>query len=213
PVAGLQVAAGRRAAQARSDTARVVAEQSGTAVSRIAAGAAAAAEPTQQLQGRVAGVTMDVADAGTGQQCFRIESDDPETTWGPVRLPLVVALRGTGSSGVARVTGGTGGETIDAPWRRTAGDTLHLELRRIGYSGAIDLAGGDTVREGTMRSAPAAMQPGQVVTSATGGPASNARRRAAPATRAAATPAAAKASAARSAAAGVAVTARPVRCP
>jgi hypothetical protein len=111
--------------------------------------------------------------AYTAAECYRVESAASGATWGPVPLPFVVALQPTTSTvergGAVIIDPGTGSRSeATARWSRRAGDTLQLDLRRIGFTGQLVLAAGEEARKGTMRSAQSALElsPG-VVTGAT----------------------------------------------
>ena len=154
PAAPLRVATARRSVQARRDT-TVVADRAAVNEGRAVLGSVVPLEraPVTVLRGRAAAASAAPERAaplsGGGGECLRIESATPGTRWGGAMLPLVVALGSGGSSGVARVLGAASADTLQARWQRTEGDSLRL----AGNAGTIDLAAGDGVRPGTMRSA------------------------------------------------------------
>ena len=147
-VAPLKVAEGRAAETLARTSRAAVADQSGVAapvpVMKEPAVAAAAAKP--MVSARAAGAL----------ECYRLESPVAGAVWGGVPLPAIVQITPSvddsarGPASVASVNSRS--DVTRAAWRRLAGDSLQLDLRRIGYAGRIVLGGDDSARQGTMRS-------------------------------------------------------------
>jgi hypothetical protein len=84
--------------------------------------------------------------------CLRVETTDSrEASWGPVSLPVILAFDSAGR--MARVLEGNGKATDGFTVARSAtSDSLVLGLRRIGYTGTMELGAGTDARVGTLRS-------------------------------------------------------------
>ena len=166
--ASTRVAAGRAAVQAQRESA------AGTSPDRLAANAPAAAKDAARDEAVVAARRADrAATPAIGAmampaparaipqararvvtpmlECYRVESaNGTAATWGPVPLPLVVALE---SSGQARVLTPAGQSTdATASVTRAGGDSLFFRLQRTGYEGTLALGAAGESRAGVMRS-------------------------------------------------------------
>jgi hypothetical protein len=189
--APMQVAAARRSLQVRSDTTAAVADNvairgMSSRSGRLAAGASVDAA---SLAGRPADVNV----ATLPGQCLRVESGSAGARWGMVPLPFIVVLGGTDvDHGTARIMSESAPESATmATWRRQNADSVHIELRRLGYTGMMQLAVAGNVRGGVMRSAPSGTELNEVVVTGAG----DVRGQAAPATATATAPATAPATA------------------
>jgi hypothetical protein len=100
------------------------------------------------------------------RQCLRVESaTGAAATWGPVSLPLVLALDAPSTSPLARVITPEGASTDTyATWQRGNSDSLQFALRRLGYTGTLVLGEPGDVRAGVMRSSTAFTRLEEVVT-------------------------------------------------
>jgi hypothetical protein len=102
--------------------------------------------------------------ASPGPECYRVESANGiAAAWGPVALPLVVAIDAGGRA--ARVLTPAGQPTeANASVTRAGADSLLLRLRRMGYEGTLALGAPGDARAGVMRSRQSQLQLGSVVT-------------------------------------------------
>ncbi len=160
----------------------------------------------------------------TGTRCYRVESANATpAAWGPVALPLVIAV--DSGSNLAHVYTAAGERTeVQARVTRAGGDSLLFALRRLGYEGTLALGSPSEVRAGVMRSRSAVMELGESVVTAADAredkPAASARSaKAAPGKAATPSPSASGVAAATEtrsavrAAPAVPVVASRVRCP
>jgi hypothetical protein len=174
-----RVAGGRAAVRAMRETGAPPPDQSRTAQTpvaneplapQVAAANAPASRPEPGVMaGKVARTVPAVGALATAAECYRVESATPGSAWGPVALPFVVALQPANSPaerGGATIVAPQSSNTasVSAVWSRRAGDTLQLDLRRIGYSGQLVLGAGEEARRGTMRSGQIGGQLSAVVT-------------------------------------------------
>ncbi len=140
PNASEAVAAGKASAMALRDTAEPGADKLRARVRAPAAAFAGGASAPASL-------------AVPAPQCLRITSLEAKG-WPMGEMPFVVRLEGAGVSGVegeARILEAAG---VRATWHRAGGDSVHVELRRAGDTGAISLApaGDRATRTGIARS-------------------------------------------------------------
>ena len=185
PLAGEQVAAGRAAAQAQRDTTASVADL--LRVTGKVGGvprpqpAVTAAEPAIRREGAFderkvaaeaqspsAGMAANVVGAGA-KQCFRIESTEPNATWGDQRLPVILVVDSgppVGRRDATVLTASGGATQMRATWTRSANDSVSIALRRIGMTGAIALGPDAGVRTGVATSGAAPSQPSAAPTPA-----------------------------------------------
>lgn len=163
-----RVAAARGAAESRRDStvgadlarvARLPAAKSAPTEEVIAA-AKVADQAVRAFGARIAGGVAAGAANVEATQCFRVESaSGTAATWGPVALPLVIALDAPASRSLARVLTAAGAETgTGAVWKRAPNDSLLFTLRRIGFSGSLVLGEPGPVRAGVMRSSQSMMR-------------------------------------------------------
>jgi hypothetical protein len=166
-LAGLQVAAGRRAVQServaiageREDKARVGGYAAATPPPAAEVlDAAKSADMTLRAKVTTAPSVASSSTVGGARSCYVVESPTAGGNWGGEALPLLVvvdsaARTGAGTAPVFTVAGVR--TPLQARWIRVGRDSLSLSLRRIGYSGTIslgaELAGG---RAGVARSGP-----------------------------------------------------------
>ena len=185
--AGTRVAAGRAAAALERETASVAADRAragapggpgslapGASPDAMAATAAASAPgvggaATGQAQARVAvaGASPTRLDADAAG-CLVIESARRNSAWGPAPFPLVIATGAPGAMEQGRpvLVHPTGSALGAQAIVRQEGDSLKLDLRRIGYYGTIALGpeiGPSRGRMGIARSAAATSQLESVV--------------------------------------------------
>jgi hypothetical protein len=171
PLAGEQVAAGRAAAQAQRDTAASVADRSRVtgkiagvprpeAVAPTAApairreGAFDERKVAAEAQSPSAGMAANALGAGA-KQCFRIESTEPNATWGDQRLPVILVVDSgppVGRRDASVLTASGGATSMRATWTRSSNDSVSIALRRIGMTGAIALGPDAGVRTGVATS-------------------------------------------------------------
>jgi hypothetical protein len=177
--AGERVAVGRRAVQALRETtliggadrSRVARPPSVAGVQNTDAltGAVAATEVSGGLrQGRAADMAAP-PNIASAKECFRLESTTPGATWGGEPFPLIVVVEAGGASAprAATVLSVTGAPTsARATFARTPADSVHLTLRRLGYSGMIALGPDVGGRAGMARSAPSTLNLEGAVTTA-----------------------------------------------
>jgi hypothetical protein len=172
-----RVAAGRAAMRAMLDSSAPIADQSRTAMApagaanalmtkrAVAAATKADSSATAQSSGARLNevVITGTADARLREtECFRVEGVAPGATWGPVALPMVVALnRSGGEQSVgygdsARILDPASGTDRKVPvtWTRRSADSVELDLGRTKYRGTLELAGTGDLRGGSMRSEP-----------------------------------------------------------
>jgi anti-sigma factor RsiW len=177
-----RVAVGRSVVQAQRDSAAgLFADQSAARREAREPSRKTAADPTIAAAIRAdvvasppAGVAAGSAPAALGRvrtpsagpECYRVESaNGVAAAWGPVSLPLVVALDAAGQS--ARLLTVAGQPTqATATIARAGEDSLLLRLRRIGYEGSLALGAAGDARAGVMRSRPLTVQLESVVTAA-----------------------------------------------
>jgi hypothetical protein len=174
--APMRVAVGRATMQAQRDS------TAGTAPDQLSTGrfsGRVAAEPMVSAAKRadsvasppmatIAASASSVAQArqsvSSGQECYRVESANGTTAvWGPVALPLVIAVS-TGP--LARVLTPAGQLTEASASIVRTDDSLVFRLRRIGYQGTLALGAAGETRAGVMRSQPVQGQLESVVTTA-----------------------------------------------
>jgi hypothetical protein len=162
-----RVAVGRSAVRAQRDSA------AGTAPDQLSAGRAAGravGEPTVAAARRADSIasppagTMAASAPGAdrvqargappGPECYRVESaNGTAAAWGPVTLPLVVAVDALGHT--ARVLTLAGQPTdANASVTRSGEDSLLFRLRRSGFAGTLALGAAGAARAGVMRSRP-----------------------------------------------------------
>jgi hypothetical protein len=160
--AGTRVALGRRADQAERELRSDVPDRArvGAAAARGATGSAVAAASADAV-GQVSGVSVaNMAPrslVGVANICYRLESSDPNATWGSERLPLIVSTDSAARLGqtMVAVLDAAGRPTpIRARWTRGGADSLLLRLNRIGFSGAIALGPDLGARTGVATSGP-----------------------------------------------------------
>ena len=98
-------------------------------------------------------------------QCYRVESaNGSAATWGPVALPIVLALDAPATRPSVRVLTADGKDTdARATFERRGNDSLLFSLRRIGYTGSLVVGTTGDVRAGVMRSAPSTLALSEVV--------------------------------------------------
>ena len=143
---------------ARADRTRVGDAPNALAVRELSAARAADSVARSALSGRAPGVAGSIA-AG---ECYRLESTASSAAWGPVSLPLIIAVDSAGHG--ARVLTATGAETqARAALSYDGLDSAVFLLRRIGYAGALTLSATGANRIGTMRSNTETMQLSEVV--------------------------------------------------
>jgi anti-sigma factor RsiW len=154
----LRVAAGRNAVRAQRDT--TVGADLARVAPAPASGAVAFTAPV--IAGKAATPAVEAT------QCLRVETaTGSAATWGPVSLPLVIALDAPATSSVARVLTADGADThTRASWRRGENDSLLFTLRRLGYAGSLALGQPGDVRAGVMRSRQSSAQLSELVTTA-----------------------------------------------
>jgi hypothetical protein len=171
-----RVAAGRAAMRAMLDSSAPIADQSRTATaggSAVAAKQAIAAAAKAESAGTAQSLSArlnEVVTTASGDarlretECFRVESVAPGATWGPVALPIVVALNRSGGGGQpvgyaesARILDPASGADRGVPitWTRRTADSVELDLVRTSYRGTLELGGTGDLRGGSMRSEPA----------------------------------------------------------
>lgn len=115
------------------------------------------------LDARAPGVLGGAITAG---ECYRVDGASG-AMWGPVSLPLIVAVDSSGRG--ARILGADGAETnARAALSYAEGDSIVLRLRRIGYDGTMTLGGIGSGPTGTMRSNTLSANLSQTVVTATG---------------------------------------------
>ena len=115
------------------------------------------------LDARAPGVPGGAITAG---ECYRVDGASG-AMWGPVSLPLIVAVDSSGLG--ARILRADGAETnARAALSYADGDSIVLRLRRIGYDGTMTLGGIGTSRTGTMRSNTLSAKLSQTVVTAAG---------------------------------------------
>jgi hypothetical protein len=184
--ASLRVAVGRATMKAQADSVAVVAPDQ--LVGRVQApvmargataqSVAAAVRADSVARGPVGPVAANAAPMPTvagahvlmvppPRECYRVESANGEAaTWGPVSLPIVVAM--DSSRRRARVLTVAGQDVgAFATVTRAGADSLVFQLHRIGYEGTLALGAPGDARAGVMRSRPSELQLGAVVTTAT----------------------------------------------
>ena len=178
-LAGLRVAAGRRAVQGervaiaaeRADKARVGGYVAATPPPAAEAlDAAKSADMALRAKEVTAPAVASSRSLGGARSCYLLESPAAGGSWGGEALPLLVvadsaARAGAGAAPVFTVAGAR--TPLQARWVRVGRDSLSLSLRRIGYSGTIslgaELAGG---RSGVARSGPQTARLEEVVAGA-----------------------------------------------
>jgi hypothetical protein len=177
PTATTRVAAAKASIQAQRDSSGAPADRArvqlrgaqSVAAERVnsaanAAEAAGAQALERRFAGDVAGFAISQSPAG---QCYRIESSTPQAQWASVPLPFLIAFDTAGTS--ARILTPTGGETdARATWAKTGPDSLVLRLRRIGYSGSLELSAIGDAKTGVMRSSQLNVQLSDVGTTGIG---------------------------------------------
>ena len=238
-LAGVDTTASNRVAVARREV-QAAREQRADLADRARVGGAVPAAPTVAagaVLGKSArdeastpnistsGMVAQRSTVGVARQCYRIESSDPGASWGGQSLPLVVSSDSAARSGLTpvRVLDAAGRPTsISAQFIRGTGDSLTLRLRRLGYTGTIELGPDVGGRVGLAFSEPATAQLEQVVVTGQGTEDRNAPAASRAARKATGAGAAAAASAAPTAppapaqpsrGAGSRVTMRAVSCP
>lgn len=178
--AGTRVAAARTFAKAQRETtvnadlARVAQAPAARAFQPVPSTPAgqtiAAAKAAESVAGVAGGVSRGAAPARTAAgfeapQCYRVESaSGAAATWGPVALPMVLALDAPATNATVRVLSPAGQDAeAQAVLERRGNDSLFFTLRRIGYTGTLAVGAPGEVRAGVMRSAPTALQLESVV--------------------------------------------------
>jgi hypothetical protein len=191
----------QRVAEGRFEMAKAKAAPP-VAADRVAAGEAignVATAPTATAQRRpddamadrrVAAMSSPAAAPGAPvvAQCLRIESPVAGARWGTTPLPVILTLEPTtGTIGEVKVRGENGRtDSSFATWKRQSSDSILILLRRIGFTGSMQIASAGEERGGTLRSGPAQTALSEVVVtgvegSTAGGSAKGAARRARPA--------------------------------
>jgi hypothetical protein len=226
--AGEAVALGRAAEQARREAAPVMADRARTdvagasqpaprataaTVGEMATQRAATSEagPAVQRPQAFDGAIMAKSSANTvAKSCVLLESSDPDARWADQPFPLVLAIDAGAPDAprnAAVLTPSGEVTSLRAQWSPRAGDSVAVQLRRIGYSGSIALGPESGTRSGVAASAAATTQLEQVVVSpAPSGARAESRRAAAPSAASAAPPAGPPVRQLR-------VTARSIACP
>ncbi len=226
--AGEAVALGRAAEQARREAAPVMADRAradvagasqpapratAATVGEMATQRAATSEagPAVQRPQAFDGAIMAKSSANTvAKSCVLLESSDPDARWADQPFPLVLAIDAGAPDAprnAAVLTPSGEVTSLRAPWSPRAGDSVAVQLRRIGYSGSIALGPESGTRSGVAASAAATTQLEQVVVSpAPSGARAESRRAAAPSAASAAPPAGPPVRQLR-------VTARSIACP
>jgi putative zinc finger protein len=171
-----QVAIGRRELETQRETRVDVADKA--RVRGAVSASASTGAPTSDLSGAVAAVPGTAADSRNGASvaskkvvgvaisCFKIDSPVPGARWGGELLPLIVSADSASRAGFtsAEVLTASGEPTsIRAQFRAGGADSLTLQLRGVGYSGAITLGPDVGGRVGLAYSAPAG-RPEEVAT-------------------------------------------------
>jgi hypothetical protein len=234
--AGQAVALGRASAEARRESATVLADRSRAgftgAVAAVpeptsAASSVGASEPTRapaaapRSQQAASDAMVAKTSSGTvARSCLMLESPDADARWADQPFPLVLAIEPGSASGprdAAVLTPNGGVTSLRAQWSPRGGDSVLVRLRRIGYSGSIVLGPEAGARTGTAVSSTFAATEEMTVATGYGtqaparaDEARAAARRAAPAP---AAPAPAPAAAAGPPVRQLRVTARSIACP
>lgn len=164
-----QVALGRRELEAQRETRMDVADKARVrGVMRAPAPAGAASAEIRGALTGVPGVSVDSRNdasmapkslVGVAIACYRVESTMAGARWGGELLPLIVSADSAARAGLrsAEVLTAAGEPTsIRAQFQPGSADSLTLQLRRIGYSGAITLGPDVGGRVGLAYSAQAA---------------------------------------------------------
>ncbi|MFL5618618.1 MAG: zf-HC2 domain-containing protein [Gemmatimonadaceae bacterium] len=198
--AGEAVALGRAEAEARRESAAVLADRSRAGITGAVASrreptsATASVEVPQAVPAPVAPVQSQQARDGArmalksqytvAKSCLRLESPDADARWADQPFPLVLAVEpgpvdGPRDAAVLTPSGET--TSLRAQWIPRGADSVSVRLRRIGYSGSIALGPEAGSRSGIAVSAAAPTALEEVVVSSAPAQARADRRAAAPA--------------------------------
>jgi hypothetical protein len=151
--AGEAVALGRAAEQAEREAARVAADRSRTKIagavaslppapSAAARGAFSSAAPAQEPVAPNDAMVAKRSGDAVAKGCFLIETRDANARWADQTFPLMLAVDAGAADQprqAAVLTPGGAPTELRAIWSPSAGDSVSIRLRRIGYAGSIVL--------------------------------------------------------------------------